>query len=46
MERITIKASPFPKEQLPLIYELLERYENDKRVVIFKSREEMNSWIG
>ena len=35
----------FPKEQLPLIYELLKRYENEKKIVIFKTREEINSWI-
>ena len=35
----------FPKDQLPLIYELLKRYENEKRIVIFRSREEMSRWI-
>lgn len=35
----------FPKDQLPLIYELLKRYENEKRIIIFKTRAEMDGWI-
>ena len=36
----------FPNEQLPRIYELLKLYENEKKIIIFKTREEMNAWIG
>ena len=35
----------FPKDQLPVIYELLERYRPGKNVVIFKSREEADEWL-
>lgn len=35
----------FPKDQLPVIYELLERYRAGRRVVIFRSREEADEWI-
>ena len=34
----------FPKDTLPYIYELLERY-SDKNIVIFKSREEADGYI-
>ena len=35
----------FPKDQLPVIYELLERYRPGRNVVIFKSREEADEWL-
>ena len=35
----------FSKEKLPQIYELLERYKDSKRIVIFKSREEADEYI-
>lgn len=35
----------FPKDQLPVIYELLERYRAGRRVVIFRSREEADEWL-
>ena len=35
----------FPKDQLPQIYELLDRYRNEKTVIIFKSHGEMDRWI-
>lgn len=35
----------FPKESLPRIYELIEKYREDKRVVIFKSREESEEYL-
>lgn len=35
----------FSKEKLPQIYELLEKYKDSKRIVIFKSREEANDYI-
>lgn len=34
----------FPKNQLPQIYELLEKY-NEKNVIIFKTREEMDDYL-
>ena len=34
----------FPKDTLPYIYELLERY-SDKNIVVFKSREEADGYI-
>lgn len=35
----------FPKDTLPYIYELIEKYKNEKRVIIFKSREEADGFI-
>lgn len=35
----------FSKEKLPHIYELLEKYKDNKKVVIFKSREEADRYI-
>ncbi|MBR3781754.1 MAG: adenylate kinase [Clostridia bacterium] len=35
----------FPKDTLPYIYELIEKYKGDKRVIIFKSREEADGFI-
>ncbi len=35
----------FPKKNLPIIYELIERYKENKTIVIFKSREEANVFI-
>ncbi len=34
----------FRDDKLPYIYELLDKY-NDKEIVIFKSREEMNAYL-
>lgn len=34
----------FPKDSLPEIYQLLERYK-DKNIIIFKSREEANNYL-
>lgn len=36
----------FPGKQLPQIYELLEQYPENKKVYIFKSREEADGWLG
>lgn len=33
------------KEKLPYIYELIEKYKDNKKVIIFKSREEADSYI-
>lgn len=35
----------FPKTQLPQIYELLEKYQMDKDIIIFKSREEIDQYL-
>lgn len=35
----------FPKESLPQIYELIEKYRKDKCVIIFKSREESEKYL-
>ena len=35
----------FPSDTLPYIYELIEKYKNEKDVVIFKSREEADLYI-
>ena len=35
----------FPKDQLPGIYELIEQYQDSRRIIIFHSREEADNWI-
>ena len=35
----------FPKDTLPYIYDLLEKYKDKKQVVIFKSRKEADEYI-
>ena len=35
----------FPKDTLPYIYELIEKYKDDKQVIIFKSRQEADKYI-
>ena len=35
----------FSKEKLPQIYELLEKYKKTKNTIVFKSREEADSYI-
>ena len=35
----------FPKDQLPFIYELIERYQESRRIIVFHSREEADNWI-
>ena len=35
----------FSKEKLPQIYELLEKYKESKKIVIFKSREEADTYV-
>lgn len=35
----------FSREKLPQIYELLEKYKKTKNIIIFKSREEADSYI-
>lgn len=36
----------FSKDQLPQIYELLEKYQEGRDIVIFKSRREAEEWLG
>ena len=35
----------FPKDQLPRIYELVEKYRDSRRITIFHSREEADKWF-
>ena len=35
----------FPKDQRPSIYELIEQYQDSRRIIIFHSREEADNWI-
>ena len=35
----------FPKDQLPRIYELIEEYQDSRRIIIFHSREEADNWL-
>ena len=35
----------FPKTQLPLIYELLKKYQSSKEIVVFRSRQEANNYL-
>mgnify|MGYP006951624318 CR=1 FL=1 len=35
----------FSKEKLPQIYDLIEKYKDNKKVIVFKSREEADSYI-
>lgn len=35
----------FSKEQLPVIYELLEKYRENKRIYVFKSRTEAEEYV-
>jgi adenylate kinase family enzyme len=36
----------FPGEQLPRIYELLEQYKEGRQIIVFRSREEADEWLG
>lgn len=35
----------FPEKSLPAIYGLIEKYKNEKQIIIFKSREESDEYI-
>lgn len=35
----------FPNEQLPQIYRLLEKYANDKKIIVFKSRKDADNYL-
>ena len=35
----------FPKDSLPTIFSLLEKYRNEKFIYIFKTREEINTYL-
>ena len=35
----------FPKDTMPYIYELIEKYKDEKRIIIFKSREESDEYL-
>lgn len=36
----------FPHKKLPKIYELLEKYQDNKTIIIFKSRFQSQAWLG
>ncbi len=35
----------FPKDKLPDIYRLIEKYKDEKNIIIFKSREQLNNYL-
>ena len=35
----------FPKDQLPVIYEMTEQYRNEKKIIVFRSREEAEDFL-
>ena len=35
----------FPKEKLPRVYELVDKYKNEKKIVTFKSRKESDDFL-
>ena len=35
----------FPKDTLPYIYELIEKYKAEKQIIIFKSRKDADDYI-
>ena len=35
----------FPKDQLPVIYDLIEQYKDTRRIVIFRAREEADAYL-
>ena len=35
----------FPKDQLPVIYEMIEQYRNEKKIIVFRSREEAEDFL-
>lgn len=43
--KLKYEIESFSDRNLPIIYELISRYEKNKTIVIFKSREEANSFI-
>ena len=44
-EEFKQKILNFPTEKLPQIYELLNKYKENKNIVIFKSRQEIEEYI-
>ena len=43
--KLRAEIEEFGQKNLPVIYELLEKYKNGRSVVIFKSREDADEWI-
>lgn len=35
----------FPNDQLPVIYEMTEQYRNEKKIIVFRSREEAEDFL-
>lgn len=44
-EKFRQKIINFSNDKLPKIYELLKKYEKNKKIIIFKTREESNSYL-
>ena len=43
--RLKNEIEEFPRKNLPVIYELIEKYRDGKNVIIFKSREEADNFV-
>ena len=41
----TVFLLDFPQKQLPQIYQLLKKYQNEKQIIILKSREEAERYL-
>ena len=39
------EAKSYIPERLPTVYQLLHKYEHDKKVIIFRTREEAEKWL-
>lgn len=44
-EEFRMFIEEFPNDTLPYIYELLDKYKDEKQVIIFKSREEADEYL-
>ena len=44
-ERLKQEIMEFPDKNLPMIYELLEKYKSGRKIVVFKSREEADEFL-
>lgn len=43
--RLLNEVNRYIPEQRPAVYQLLEKYKNDKNIIIFKTREEAENWL-
>lgn len=44
-DRLLSEVQRYIPEQLPVVYRLLERYGNDRNVMIFRTREDAEHWL-